>query len=183
MFPVNPAFNVSHLTLEFNDKVVESVVEERKKVEIKYDDAVASGTAMPVMASYDKTLKDMMRLNIGNFPPKQSCVIVLHLTHLLTIEDASWSLRLPMCYIPRYTLHHDIQEAINQVTEQQNQPTIAKSDLFISRIAEVASIPCTKDWGNMPYKWSVCVKVIANEALTRVVSKSHNITPVMSPDN
>ena len=57
---------------------------------------------MPVIAAYEKIGRDLLRINIGNFPAKESIIITLHLTQLLAIEDASWVFRLPVCFTPRY---------------------------------------------------------------------------------
>jgi len=50
---------------------VETVIEERKKAEEKYDDAVAEGDKMAVMATYvTRSTKHMVKVQMGNFPPR-----------------------------------------------------------------------------------------------------------------
>lgn len=44
----------------------------------------------------------MVRVVIGNFPPLAEAEIKLNYHQELEIEDASYCLRIPMSYIPKY---------------------------------------------------------------------------------
>jgi len=44
----------------------------------------------------------MVRVNIGNFPPLAAAELKIYYYQMLDIEDASYSLRIPMAYIPKY---------------------------------------------------------------------------------
>ena len=61
-------------------RVIETVIEERKNAEAKFEDAVASGTSMPVMATY-ATIKSVetMKVNLGNFPPRTKTVLTCYM--------------------------------------------------------------------------------------------------------
>jgi len=55
---------------------LETSMEERKVAEQKYTDAVAEGTKMAVLATYATTTsRSLVRVNIGNFPPKSKATI------------------------------------------------------------------------------------------------------------
>ena len=80
---------------------METVIDERKKLEFRYEDAVAQGKTA-VIGSLTKSQKDMMKINIGNFPAKSEAILKVHYYQQLEIEDLSYCLRIPMTYIPRY---------------------------------------------------------------------------------
>lgn len=73
----------------------------RKKIEAKYEDAVASGKTA-VIGGYTKTQRDMVRVSLGNFPPQSRAVVRVYYYQNMDIEDLSYCLRIPMSYIPRY---------------------------------------------------------------------------------
>ena len=81
--------------------MMETRVEERQKVEAKYEDAVASGQTA-VMGGLVKGHADMVRINIGNFPPKSEAVLTVYYYQTLEVEDLSYCLRIPTAYIPKY---------------------------------------------------------------------------------
>jgi hypothetical protein len=89
---------------------METKIDERVKVETKYEDAVTSGKT--AVAGYlTKSQRDMVRINIGNFPPLSSCQLRVFYYQHLKIEDLSYCLYVPMTYIPRYM--GDIASYIN----------------------------------------------------------------------
>jgi DNA-directed RNA polymerase specialized sigma24 family protein len=46
--------------------------------------------------------RDLVKINIGNLPPKSEAVLKLHYYQPLEVEDLSYSLRIPMSYVPKY---------------------------------------------------------------------------------
>ena len=75
-FPVDTDFALTKLHIKFKDdqgKIteVETEIEERQKAQEKYDDAIAQGDKMPVMATHKTTAsRKMLRVQMGNFPPR-----------------------------------------------------------------------------------------------------------------
>lgn len=66
-----------HFTLEDGSKaIIETEIEGRQKAEVKYQDAVASGQTA-VLGAYSVSHRDMMRVSIGNFPPKATAQMVI----------------------------------------------------------------------------------------------------------
>ena len=46
--------------------------------------------------------RNMMRINIGNFPGKSRAALTVNYYQKLVIEDLSYCLRIPVTYIPPY---------------------------------------------------------------------------------
>lgn len=79
LFPCDIDSVITKLTCEFTlpdgtKTMLETKVEERTKAEVKYEDAVTSGKTA-VFSTYTRAHRDMIRINIGNFPPLSEAVI------------------------------------------------------------------------------------------------------------
>ena len=106
LFPIDVTVVVSKITVDFklpdgSSRFLETVIDAREKVEVRYEDAVASGKTA-VIGQLTKTQRDMMRVSIGNFPALSRAVLKVHYYQQLEVEDLSYCLRIPMAYIPRY---------------------------------------------------------------------------------
>ena len=79
LFPIEIQSVVSKLTCEFTlsdgtKRQLETKIESRERAEVIYEDKVASGQTA-VIGTYTKAQKDMVRINIGNFPPLATAVL------------------------------------------------------------------------------------------------------------
>lgn len=54
------------------------------------------------MATITKTSKDLVRINIGTFPPEAEATLKVYYYQNLEMEDLSYCLRIPMSYVPKY---------------------------------------------------------------------------------
>ena len=107
LFPIDVAVVVSKIKVKFtlpDGKVreFETLVDEKQKVEVKYEDAIASGKTAVMGRFVTKNTRDMMRVNIGNFPGQSRATLIVLYYQKLDIEDLSYCLRIPMSYIPPY---------------------------------------------------------------------------------
>ena len=105
-FPTDVQTILTKLEIEFTlqdgtKQYLETKVGERRKVQTQYDEMVASGQTV-LMAGYSKEMRDMVRIMIGNFPPKSEAQLKLFFYQKLEVEDLSYCLKIPMVYIPRY---------------------------------------------------------------------------------
>ena len=89
-------------TIEDGSKfLVETKVEERKKAEAEYEDAVAAGKTA-VFGSYIKTNNDIVKIRTGLFPAMSRAKLKVYYYQQLEYEDMSYCLRIPQAYIPKY---------------------------------------------------------------------------------
>jgi hypothetical protein len=65
---------ISFFLEDGSNKILETVIDEKKKLQYKYEDAVATGKTA-VYGTLTKTQKDMMRINIGNFPARSEALL------------------------------------------------------------------------------------------------------------
>jgi Ca-activated chloride channel family protein len=73
LFPMDVKVVLSKLKVRFtlsdgSTRDLETIVEERKKAEIKYEDAVSSGKTAVIGTYATRKTRDMVRVVIGNFP-------------------------------------------------------------------------------------------------------------------
>jgi Vault protein inter-alpha-trypsin domain len=106
-FPIDVTCAVSKIMVKFTlpdgtFKELETIIDERFKVEAKYEDAVAVGKTAVMGGYVARNIRDMMRVNIGNFPGHTTAVLKVLFYQKLEIEDLSYCLRVPMSYIPPY---------------------------------------------------------------------------------
>jgi hypothetical protein len=82
-FPVDIDFALSKIRIDYCDlddpdciTTVETQMEDRKKAEQIYEDAVVSGKSMAVKAAYvHQKVRDLIKVDIGNFPPNSRAIL------------------------------------------------------------------------------------------------------------
>ena len=102
-------------------------MEERKKAEEKYEDTVAEGKEMAVMAqTVTVKRKNLIRVNLGNFPPKSkaklTCIMFSSLDlNLKQPGKTSRSFRLPLCFVPEYIFGNSGSQSHGSKMQQTNE--------------------------------------------------------------
>lgn len=81
---------------------METEIDTKEKVKVKYEDAVASGKTSVMGTFSNDRSRDLIRISIGIFPPESEATLKLFYYQNLELEDLSYCLRVPMSYIPRY---------------------------------------------------------------------------------
>jgi hypothetical protein len=94
LFPTDIDVSFSKIVVDFklsdgSIRTIETVIGEREKAEVKYDDAVSSGKTA-VMGTFSKTQMDLVKVNIGNFPPNSEAKLKVYFYSKLEIEDLSY---------------------------------------------------------------------------------------------
>jgi hypothetical protein len=117
-FPLNIGFTLSKIRMELvnmNDpnvepRIIETVIEERKLAEQKFEDAIVEGTTMPIIASYTKDEgSSKILFNLGNFPPKTTATLTCFMSGPLEKEAGNRVFRLPLTFIPKYVLDQKVE--------------------------------------------------------------------------
>ena len=101
-FPSDYTFAVVGLTVKIADKTIEAEIEEKKKAEQKYDDAIAAGHTA-VKLNYDEKLPDIIELNIGQLQPEDTAEVTVRIVwELDVIKHGFFSFIFPLEFFPRY---------------------------------------------------------------------------------
>ena len=144
LFPIDVKVVVSKISVKFilpdgTQRDLETMIDERKKVEVKYEDAVASGKTA-VMGTYaSRKQRDILRVNIGNFPGKSRAFLDVYYYQKLDVEDLSYCLRVPMSYIPPYL--GDLAGYINTGKQYIGQkPQILSEEEKETRMQEIETM-------------------------------------------
>ncbi|CDW90556.1 von willebrand factor type a domain containing protein [Stylonychia lemnae] len=186
LFPCDVQSVVSNMQIEFiledgSNRLIETVIDRREKVEQKYEDSVAQGKTA-VTGSYTKLLRDMIRVNIGNFPPRSEAILKMKFFTYLTIEDLSYCFRFPLSYVPRYV--GDVQRFIqtgSQYVGQDLQMELTEEEKFQNEqaINEIYSHPTTS---KPNFLWNLNIEVKMQGKIQRLSSRNHNIKFESSED-
>lgn len=67
MFPTDPLTCIASMTIQIEDKTIESIIMKKEDAKEKYDDAIAGGKFASMM-SYAQG--DVIRINVGNLLPE-----------------------------------------------------------------------------------------------------------------
>jgi hypothetical protein len=101
IFPAHREAVLGKIEMKYQDKVVKAIVEERKKAEVAYGDALAQGKtaviSIPVTGD-----SDLVRILLGGIPPYTEIVLVCTFYQQLSVENFSWLLHIPSKIIPKY---------------------------------------------------------------------------------
>ena len=83
-------------------QTIETVIEERKAAEEKYDDALAEGDKTAVMATHvsRRNSKPIVKVILGNFAPRTIATLTCFISCKLKMENDSFVFRIPICYKP-----------------------------------------------------------------------------------
>jgi len=119
-FPKDTESVISKIECEFEmpdgtKTSIETVIENRAKAEVKYEDAVATGKTA-IIGSIDRKYRDMMKIACGNFPPKARATLKVYFYQEMKVEDLSYCLRVPVGYIPKYV--PEVVRILNFTSEQ-----------------------------------------------------------------
>ena len=82
LFPNDVRTVINKITSEFkltngSTYYLETKVLEKEKAETQFNDAIASGKTA-VISSYSSAHRDLVRISIGNFPPKSSATLTIY---------------------------------------------------------------------------------------------------------
>ena len=75
-FPISPEASIYKFIAQFGDVTIEGVVKEKEEAKKEYEQAKSEGRQV-AMGSLDSDSKDIMKLEIGNIPPKTEFVVTV----------------------------------------------------------------------------------------------------------
>ncbi|TNV84666.1 hypothetical protein FGO68_gene12911 [Halteria grandinella] len=186
LFPMDVQVVISKFEVDFHMpdgqvRHLQTIVDGRKKIEAKYEDAVASGKTA-VIGGYTKTQRDMVRVSLGNFPPLSRAVVRVYYYQNMEIEDLSYCLRIPMSYIPRYmgdtaalltTGQQYKGMPAKEISEEKSEKLFQEQQLIQAQPLAVES----------PSLWDIEVKLRMQGAITRVSSRNHKVQVEFQSDD
>jgi ubiquitin len=101
IFPAHREAVLGKIEMKYQDKIVKAIVEERKKAEVAYGDALAQGKTAVISVPVTGD-SDLVRILLGGIPPYTEIVLVCTFYQQLSVEDFSWLLHIPSKIIPKY---------------------------------------------------------------------------------
>lgn len=172
VFPVHTNCTFTGLEARFEDQVIISRIKSREQAKAQYDDAIASGSTA-FMAQPCRKGKDMIRIQMGNLPPKSQIIVICYFHQVLEVEDLSWKLHLPSKIIPRYT-----GDVLGYVKEGKHLKKMAKGlshDKIQSERAEDLYEAIKGYYQSTAFNWSITLSISSSSTIRRLISPSHDI--------
>ncbi|CAI2378480.1 unnamed protein product [Moneuplotes crassus] len=170
-FPVHNDCTFTDFEARFGKEIIKATVEERRKAKIKYDDAVAQGKTA-FMAQPATNSQDMIRIDMGNLPPKSQIIIICTFHQTMEVDDLSWKLHIPSKIMPRYmgdlTEYRKTGQHLKDMAQDMHQDTPE------DRLEEIIE-HITAYYNSSSFNWSITVSINSQSSIHRVVSPSHDI--------
>ena len=186
LLPVDPAMAVSDVEIDFGDRKVWCQLMERNKAKVIYEDAVAGGKTA-AFAAPSRKQGDVIKFNIGNFPPKSKATMVVSGFMQLEVEDLSWCFRLPLSIVPKYMGNASQFVATGKNFKDsttEDVPMVSKQEQMenMEDIEEAKGATFMEGKGNA-YTWNLNLELTSTAGkIVRFVSTTHSITGDFNKD-
>jgi hypothetical protein len=105
IFPAHKDAVLGKLEMRYKHKFVKAIVEEREAVQHNYFDKSTIGKTQPIPVLEEADL-DIMRINLGEIPPKSEIVLMCTFYQQLAVEDLSWLLHIQAKIISKHLKIH-----------------------------------------------------------------------------
>ena len=125
LMPNSDMWTVNSLEVTFtlqdgSTKTLVTRIDQKEQAQQKYSDAVASGkTAVISTVTPTSQAQPMaiLRIMLGNFPPRSRAYLKAQITSKLDLDDQSYCFKLPMSFVPPYmgSNNHEVVNGVNIV--------------------------------------------------------------------
>jgi len=162
-FPISPNACFDSFEAKFNETVIKGVIKEKKKAQEEYKEAVSEGRTAAYTEINEET-GDIMKVLIGNIPPKTEISIVYsYIEKLETSLNKFWCFRLFSTITPRYNGN--------------------LNDLMKQDIALLSNYPTVAQNSSKAYPWSIKAEIQSPSPITLLKSPSHDIVATYGNEN
>ncbi len=185
--PYSDTFTLCKIIVTFtleNGQVstLETQVTEREVAKATYQQAVEQGkTAVFSCTSSSPKTKAMLRIMLGNFPPKSKAYLRAICSQQLFMEDLSYCFQLPLTFVPPYM--GNIQTYVTKGVSFKGESVPAKN---LSSAKQSAHEVELMEFLSQPVSarsdviWDVQVKVKSQAKISRIASINHAIEFTLS---
>ena len=178
------------LKVTYDDKIIEGVIGEKKKVEYIYKKEIQKGnTAIktePISTSDSFIYFDLLETKIGNIPPNKKIKISFSIIQLLENSmNKKYRLKIPFVLTPRYIPNKIILNLLNKMIYSQNikydckdRNILDKTDLETLNIMKKnTEIKFIKKEGsdNLYYTYDININLHTSRDIKTIYSPTSNI--------
>ena len=122
LMPNSDQWTVNSLEVTFTledgtTKTLVTRIDQRERAQQEYSDAVTSGKTAVISTVTPATKTEsisILRIMLGNFPPRSRAYLKAQITSKLELDDQSFCFKLPMAFVPPYMGGHNA-EVVNGV--------------------------------------------------------------------
>lgn len=133
VFPLAAHASVSAMEIRFAGNVITAKIKEKQQAKVIYERAKNAGK---VAALTEQDSPNLFRQQVANIPPGETVHIRLVVEQTLSYQDAKFSYRLPMTFVPRYS-----PQTLSVIQQQAIAHELAK---------QTADITVTDGWATAP---------------------------------
>ncbi|HDR04560.1 MAG TPA: VWA domain-containing protein [Candidatus Marinimicrobia bacterium] len=99
-FPIHPKAAVTGMRIEFEDRIIDSDIEELDKAFEQFEKATQKGDSAFLL---DKIMDDLLLLQIGKLRPGEQCRVQVHYIQEFPQYDNQLRVTIPTSFSPRYS--------------------------------------------------------------------------------
>ncbi|CAI2378606.1 unnamed protein product [Moneuplotes crassus] len=178
VFPVHNDCTFTGLEARFEDQLIVSTIKSRERAKAEYDDAIAKGDTAFIAHPCRKS-KDMIRIQMGNLPPKSQIIITCYFHQVMEVEDLSWKLHIPSKIIPRYM--GDLDTYVKTGKHLKGMVKSMHNDTSEQRQEDIEE-EISGYYNSNSFNWTICVNISSQSPIRRLISPSHDIKTEFSDD-
>ena len=188
-FPKSSSSVFDKMTIEFNDKIVESQITERVKAKVEYKESMSTGETV-ALAQETKTCRDIVKVSIGNFLPKSIAKVTFNYIENLDLSmNKFWKLTLLSTVTPRYSSCSNLTHLFEILNDPKTfLPNDASNDALISLEKDIKKLfkinECNlkeiSPSSSYVYPWTINVEIDSHSEITFLKSSSHQINVIKS---
>ena len=166
-FPKSPDAVFHSMTIKLGDKEIEAIVDEKKKIQTKYAEAVEKGDTV-VMTEVGNTFlsQGVVTTKIGNFLPKEEMILTYTYVEKLSVSmNKYYKFILPSTLTPRYVPGKDFVNLVRELLVDDIESIKQKTEDYVKN----SKIVYLKDEDKYSYTWNIKTVINSSSMVTIVL--------------
>lgn len=172
IFPLDEKAAVCGFQAIIDGRTIVAEVQDKKKAQDTYDDAISSGQSAFLVEESDES-SDIFQISVGNLPPKREALLQLHFVTELSVENEGRVVFvLPTVLNPRYSPANSASSLSAQIPRVStvDSPYSFKFEMKVKAISAIVEISSTSN------TLKVEVDEIDKTQATVSLAEAHNLT-------
>ncbi|MBT5239481.1 MAG: marine proteobacterial sortase target protein, partial [Rhodospirillaceae bacterium] len=170
VFPLADKSAVDTLTMRIGERVINGVIEEKKRARKLYDQARKKGKRAALLESHRPNI---FKTSVANISPNDGIIIEIAYQETLAVKDSQFRLRFPMVVGPRHTPRSALLAKMMDMIEAGTEPSSIK-ETMATTISEHGKGPINPV--------NLTVRIAGNLPIKDIKSHHHSVV-VNNPGN
>lgn len=183
LFPLNDQATVCNFEAFINDKHVIGVCKEKEQAHREYKEAIKQGKGAYLM---DQETSDLFKVNVGNLPPKCTCIIKITYITELDVQNEEIIFKLPSSVSSWQVTDNDkplaepSQSSISKFINKMNSQNSTKTSSFVASVLMPFKIKSIKSPTHLLKLKSTECQAVLELGDKKILDDDHNIILVIN---